>query len=302
MLSPSSLQIISGVLLLSGAVIAGTAGAPLIAIPIIASLFVLVEIARGKYTFKTAAGKNEFIKIILGFVFLFLIQCLIAYGLISLGGFLAKTFNGETLSFSWLVGLTMIALFAVLPFFVPALKRKQLMKSVFSSVIEEQEKSQLKLQLKRIESNVLGSLIQHPEFDDWWSSEAIYIPCLEKEVSVTFTDCKVNDAEAFIIEADKHLQAFMQMATAQLKQFTPELKTNLDMNIEATDYGEELPFMHLDNDEDIWSFITTDQIYVNKEDNKLLISVPYDCDWEQEHGFRLDFKNGVELIYAGQDY
>jgi len=298
MLSPTTLQIISGSLLLIGAVVAGAAGAPSYAIPAIASLFVLVEIARGKYSVKVSGGGVEICKMILGFVFIFLIQCLIAWGLISLGSFIAKIITGGTISLSWFIGLGIVAFFSVLPFFVPVLTRKALMKSGFSSVVEQQEKGER----KQIESKVLGTLIQNEEFDDWWISEAIHAPCLEKDITVTFTDCSVDDSKAFVLEADKQLDAFLQMTRDDLKKFTSEIKANLDMNIEATDYGEELPFMNIKNDEEVWSFIDANRIYVNKDEDDVVISIPYNCDWEDEHGFRLDFKNGVELVYAGQDY
>lgn len=298
MFSPSTLQIIAGILLLLGAVIAGAAGAPSYAIPVIASLFVLIEIARGKYSIKVSGGSSEKIKLIFGFVFIFLIQCLIAWGLISLGSFLAKTITGGTLPISWFIGLGMVAFFAVLPFFLPALTRKEMMKSIFSPVLEEQEA----LERKQIESRVLGSLIQNSEFDDWWSSEGIHVPCLDKNTKVTFTNCNVEDSKAFVLKADKQLDAFLQMTQDDLKKFTSEVKANLDLNIEATDYGEELPFMNIKNEEEVWSYIDANQIYVNKDEDNVLISIPYNCDWEDEHGFRLDFKNGVELVYAGQDY
>lgn len=296
--NPYKLQIIAGILLLLGAVLAGAAGAPIYSIPIFACLFVLVEIARGKYTLKTSGGSSENIKMVFGLVFLLAIQSLIAWGLLSLGGFLAKLMTGDSLAISWYWGLSMVAVFAVLPFLIPSLRRKELINSILEPAYESIDPGPR----KTIHSAMLGELTQHEQFDDWWTSSELYVPCLEKELSITYTDCEIDSTEQYLLEADENMAAFLQMNVSDIRKYTPEVKADLDMNIEATDYGEEFPFMHLEQDQDVWKYIRADHIYLNAHDDDMLISIVYNCDWEEEHGFQLDFKNVTELVYAGAQH
>lgn len=61
--------------------------------------------------------------------------------------------------------------------------------------------------------------------------------------------------------------------------------------------GEEYFDFKIVNEEDVWKHVHPTKINIRKryKDNSVYIAIYAECDWEDEHGLQIVYKNGNEL-------
>lgn len=143
----------------------------------------------------------------------------------------------------------------------------------------------------------IGKLSIHPdEPDDWLMSEKVQIPCFDNEELVfTFFTYDIEDKN-FINEVDLVIQRFLKIGkTERVKFFTPifeNYKENYNLQRELENNPK------VENENEVWDLIYPHQIIVcsgdNEDENIYLIFI-CECEWEEEHGLQLVFKNGETL-------
>lgn len=69
----------------------------------------------------------------------------------------------------------------------------------------------------------------------------------------------------------------------------------------AADDGEplDLAMLAITDPKDIWRFVRPRYILLALENTPTTASFECDCDWEQEHGLSIEYRNGDELIRVG---
>ena len=152
----------------------------------------------------------------------------------------------------------------------------------------------------QIISQVLGQLTQDVTFENWWKSSAIEIPFFEnKQLTVTFMDCEPQHDQKFIEEADRALRNFLKLNSADRNTISDLAYKNC-MNfldaVENEDADQLLRNIKYEND--IWNFIHPTEIYVTRRPYKeqdMYLQISCECDWEQEHGLQLVFRQGKKL-------
>jgi hypothetical protein len=69
--------------------------------------------------------------------------------------------------------------------------------------------------------------------------------------------------------------------------------------LDAVEYDEaDEPLRQINNKNEIWEFIQPTEIYISRRhrrDNDIYLQVSCECDWEQEHGLQLVFRQGKKL-------
>lgn len=151
-----------------------------------------------------------------------------------------------------------------------------------------------------IESKVIGQLKQDDTFHDWWKSKEISIPFFDNEkLTITFTDFEPEHDKAFIDEADQALTNFLKLDTADRNLISELAYKNCMAFLDAVEYDEADEQLRKMNDKDeIWKFIQPTEIYVSRRPYKekdIYVQIACECDWEQEHGLQLVFRQGKKL-------
>ncbi len=151
-----------------------------------------------------------------------------------------------------------------------------------------------------IQSGVIGTLLQDNQFPDWWISEPVSIPFLsEQKIPITFMDLVPADDEGFVIEADKALTNFLSLTLNDRNNLSDLVFKNctefLEM-VEDDELDDELK--NIKDSIQIWNFVFPTEIYVSRRarrDKDIYISICCNCEWEQEHGLQLVFRQGRKL-------
>ncbi|NOU61986.1 DUF6985 domain-containing protein [Marinifilum caeruleilacunae] len=152
--------------------------------------------------------------------------------------------------------------------------------------------------MKTVDSKILGKLTQDERFEDWWHSETLKIPLVDKELVVTFMDFEPDSDETFIQEADTALRSFLLLDSVYRAEIS-----NLVLN-HFVEYKElvcevDVPTeMKEINEHEIWKFITPTEILITRRpynEPDIFINLTCECAWEPEHGLQLVFKKGKAL-------
>ena len=153
---------------------------------------------------------------------------------------------------------------------------------------------------KEIVSSVIGPLQQEKNFPDWWKSNSIEIPFLKNEkLAIIFIDFLPEKDQSFIEDADNALRNFLGMTIDDRNLISQKVYRN------CMDFLDTIDFDEPDDDlrkitavNDIWNFVYPAEIYLsrrNRRDKDIYLSIDCDCEWEQEHGLQLVFRQGKKL-------
>lgn len=153
---------------------------------------------------------------------------------------------------------------------------------------------------KEIISKIIGRLKQEDRFPDWWKSEEIEIPFFDNEkLTITFMDFEPDHDKKFIDEADQALINFLKLNLSDRNLISDLAYQNCMDFLDAVVFDEaDEPLRQIKNHNEIWEFIQPTEIYITRRPYKeqdIYVQVACECDWEQEHGLQLVFRQGKKL-------
>jgi hypothetical protein len=155
----------------------------------------------------------------------------------------------------------------------------------------------------RITLSAVGDL--HPsDFPDWWSVTTS-IPLVERTLPVTFMDFNPQDrAHAPRLEkANAALAAFLTLGPADRRAAGPRIIANCHEYIDAVGEQEWNVAMARCNDPlRIWDFVHPRNVYVqwDEESRRVFVTLACECDWEEEHGLQLVYREGKTLTRVSE--
>lgn len=152
----------------------------------------------------------------------------------------------------------------------------------------------------QITSQVLGQLVQDEQFPDWWKKEEVPVPFFDgKKLPVIFLDFEPEDDSAFLAEADKALANFFALDKSYRESISHLVYKNCRDFLEAIGFDEDYQDMwDIEDKNEIWQFVHPEEIYVSRRpynDKDVYVQVTCECDWEQEHGLQLVFRQGKKI-------
>ena len=152
----------------------------------------------------------------------------------------------------------------------------------------------------QITSQVLGKLTQDDTFSNWWKSKALEIPFFDnKELPIIFMGFEPNHDTTFLQEADQALINFFKLNAGNRNSISELAYRNCMDFLDAIDFDEaDESLREIKNKNEIWRFIHPSEIYVTRRPYKeqdMYVFVACECDWEQEHGLQLVFRQGKKL-------
>lgn len=153
---------------------------------------------------------------------------------------------------------------------------------------------------KEIISKIIGQLRQEDSFPDWWKSSEIEIPFFDNEkLTITFMDFEPEHDKTFVDEADQALTNFLKLTSTDRNSISDLAYKNCKDFLDAVSFDEEDESLRqINKPDEIWKFIRPTEIYVtrrHRRDNDIYIQIACECDWEQEHGLQLVFRQGKQL-------
>jgi hypothetical protein len=154
--------------------------------------------------------------------------------------------------------------------------------------------------MSNIEIELVGKLKSHPDVpDEWFISKPISVPFFDgSELRFVF-DCDLENDESYLFDTNRTVINFLSKnAGDRLKASDSVYKYYR----EVQDYYASEPYvvapLEMNDETDIWKYVRPYEIYICRgfeEDRNIYLQVHCGCEWEEEHGLQLVFKNGLEL-------
>jgi len=153
---------------------------------------------------------------------------------------------------------------------------------------------------KQIESKVIGRLKQIDNISDWWKSEEIEVPFFgNKKLAITFLSYEPEHDKAFVDDADQALTNFFHLTTQDRISISNLAYKNCNDYIDAVGINEvDESLRQIEDIHEIWKFIHPTDILVARRaynEKDIYIMIACECEWEQEHGLQLVFRQGKKL-------
>lgn len=144
-----------------------------------------------------------------------------------------------------------------------------------------------------MESKIVGQLKANEHDPDFFESEPFEIPFFDnKKLKIGFVEA---EHQPYLDGADKVLENFLKLNS------TDKIRNSEIVNhyyTETLRHGHTKP-LNVSTSQDIWNFVTPTEIIIHWDENgDFFLCVSCDCEWEQEHGLQLVFKNGQTLTRA----
>ena len=139
----------------------------------------------------------------------------------------------------------------------------------------------------------LGELTQDPHIPEWLVSTEIAIPYFDGMAMSFILEDIADDAspEDFATAAGN----FLALTAEHRQQATPQVYDNyLEVKRVCRMYDWDIPEIDI---KDIWSHVYPQEIILNRgyDDQRIDLRITAGCDWEQEHGLQLVYRDGREL-------
>jgi hypothetical protein len=155
--------------------------------------------------------------------------------------------------------------------------------------------------VKEIISDVIGPLKQNELFEDWWESREIEIPFFGNiKLKVVFMDFEPDHDKEFIEEADNSLKNFLGLNVTDRNKISELVYKNCMDFLESVQFDDaDEKLRQIKEKNDIWNFVKPTNINVSRRhrrDKDIYIHIDCECDWEEEHGLQLVFRQGKKLI------
>ncbi len=144
-----------------------------------------------------------------------------------------------------------------------------------------------------MESKIVGELKPLDYDPDYFESEPYPIPYFNhKKIKIGFIEAL---HESYLSEADKVLEIFLKLDSSERIKNSKIVYDYYDKTL-LYGYTNELQIKTI---EEIWDFVYPSEIIIHWDENgDFYLCVSCECDWEEEHGLQLVFKDGLNLTRA----
>ena len=144
-----------------------------------------------------------------------------------------------------------------------------------------------------MESKIVGQLKPNGYNLGFFESEPFEIPYFDnKKLKIGFIEA---EHQPYLEGADKVLQNFFELKSSD-KIENSEIVANYYFETLKHGYTKQL---NIKKNQDIWNFVTPTEIIIQWDEyGDFFLCVSCECDWEEEHGLQLVFKNGHTLTSA----
>jgi hypothetical protein len=149
---------------------------------------------------------------------------------------------------------------------------------------------------EKIISKAVGELKQYKDIEEWLESEKVAIPFFDTlPLKFIFTE---ND-DQFFIESDIAVSNFLSLTNDDRLKISDLVHKNCRDFLDVVEHFEtDKPMLEIVDSQEIWKYVRPSKIYVSRRDygdKDVYIQVSCGCDWEEEHGLQLVFRQGKKI-------
>ena len=146
---------------------------------------------------------------------------------------------------------------------------------------------------QHINSKIVGRLSPTDYDPDFFYSQPFPVPYFDnKAIKIGFVEA---EHQPYLEGADKTLENFFGLASIDRIQ-NSEVVHHYYSETLKHDYTKPLD---IQTTQHIWNFVNPTEIIIHWDENEqFYLCVSCECEWEDEHGLQLVFKNGITLIRA----
>jgi hypothetical protein len=154
---------------------------------------------------------------------------------------------------------------------------------------------------KIMEISGLGKVTKHAGVDEWYQSEPMSVPVLGGKICRIVVerydeDPKKDEFHAAITNFLSISPAVLKEAELHIFQYYKEVFDNLDLD-------EDEEYVTIESSSGVWTHIRLgSEPMVQRRgygDEAIYVSLECGCDWEEEHGLQIVFKNGLYVNKVG---
>ena len=143
-------------------------------------------------------------------------------------------------------------------------------------------------------SEVIGELHASWLDEDIYFSSPLEIPLFDNKMIAI--GIGAADHKEILEKADSALDNFMNLTA---KDRLSNSQKVLNYYQKCLEYGMSKG-LDIQADSDVWNYVFPTEIIVESISGEgTLVMINCECEWEQEHGLMLTFKNGKDLIKVG---
>lgn len=144
-----------------------------------------------------------------------------------------------------------------------------------------------------MESKIVGELESLNYDPNFFISKPYSIPYFsDKKLKIGFVDAM---HEPYLFKADKVLENFLKL---NQEERTKDSQLVFNYYKETLHLGYTKP-LDIKVIEQVWNFVHPSEIIIDWDENgDFYLCISCECEWEDEHGLHLVFKDGLELTRA----
>ncbi len=144
---------------------------------------------------------------------------------------------------------------------------------------------------------LLGELTPDPRVNDWLVSDEIHVNYFpDTPLRFILEDAASDPAPTEFAAAVKN---FLGLTLESRAEATPFVFKNYSDFVTLLNDGLDGEFdFVIDTPDDVWRHVQPSAIYVKRRfygDKKIYVCITADCDWEEEHGLQIVYREGNQL-------
>lgn len=147
--------------------------------------------------------------------------------------------------------------------------------------------------MESINLKSIGELIQNSKWNDWWDSQETAVPYFDNlKLKFTIMDVDKNEIDDHFNLA---IESFLKLTSQDRLNVSPYIFDEYNEFVDLV--GEDSFDFTIENEVDVWEHIQPQFISISRreKDGLVYVVIHANCDWEEEHGLQIVYRNGNQL-------
>lgn len=147
----------------------------------------------------------------------------------------------------------------------------------------------------------LGELKKDKDIDSWLRSKGIKVDFFDGKSLPFIITIEKDFTQSLLEKIESAVQSFLNLDSKYREKISGLVYENYKEMLGAADIKP----LNVKEKSDIWKYVHPQEIYISQrnggdEDEDIYIQVACNCDWEEEHGLQLVFKQGRKITRVSE--
>jgi hypothetical protein len=159
---------------------------------------------------------------------------------------------------------------------------------------------------RSVQSTIAGTLVEQPDLPGWWEGAPIEVPFFSgANAPVIFSSMEPDDVQKNIADFDRCLKNLLVQGAEARAYAEPLIHKNCRDTINSAEWdGRDALATATAHPSSVWQYLKLQQVCITRRvhnEMDIYASLSCQCEWEQEHGLQLVFRQGKQLTRIGPD-